>query len=207
MPSNEVKDQHKRWLEALSTTDNTMVCELARILFDISSLKTRLEAVLAGDRNLIEITRKKDSCLSLLTSLLTANGMRTLADLEGMPNDLVSMITQVPFLGRYLPHSMVASLVLVKEYLSLRRIHPSLPAIQDITRLQLDSYLSSWSSAKQKGLFPCYEKVAFDGNSESWPAFCIELTGILIKNGFREIFLCAKVSALAFPEHLFFHSM
>ena len=29
----------------------------------------------------------------------------------------------------------------------------------------------------------------------------------LIKNGFREIFLCAKVSALAFPEHLFFHSM
>ena len=173
MPANEVKDQHKHWLEALSTTDDTMVCDLDRIVFHLSYLKTRLEAVLAGDCNLIDLTRKRDSCLSLLTSSLTANGMRTLADLEGMPNDLVSTITKVPFLGRYLPHSMAASLVLAKEYLSLRRIHPNLPAIQDVTRLQLDSYLSSWSSAKKKGLFPCYEKVAFDGNSESWPAFAL----------------------------------
>ena len=102
---------------------------------------------------------------------------------------------------------MMAPLVSVKEYLSLRHIHPSLLGIRDVTRLQLDSYLSSWSSAKQKCLFPCDEKVAFDGNSESWPAFRIELTGILIKHGLQELFLCAKAGAPAMPEQLFFQSM
>ena len=148
MPTNEVKDQHKMWLEALYTSDNTTVCELASIIFDISSTKTRLEVVLAGDRSEEELTRKKESRLSLITYPLTANGMRTLAELEGMPHDLVYMIPKVPSNGRYLPHYMVAPMVLVKEYLSLRHIHPSLPGIRDVTRLQLDSYLSSWSSAK-----------------------------------------------------------
>ena len=114
MPTNEVKDQHKLWLEALSTSNDTTVCELASIIFDISSSKTRLEAVLAGDRSEEELTRKKEMCLSLSTSSLTANGMRTLADLEGMPHDVVSMIPKVPSNGRYLPHSMVAPLVSVK---------------------------------------------------------------------------------------------
>ena len=100
-----------------------------RIAFDISYSKTRLETVLAGDHNLILLNLKKDACLSLLTSSLTANGMRKLADLEGMPSDLVSMIPKIPSLGRYLPHSMVASLVFSKQYLSLRRIHTSFPDI------------------------------------------------------------------------------
>ena len=100
MPNNEVKDQHKLWSDALSTSDNTPVCELASIIFDLSSSNTRLEVVLAGDRRESELTRKKETCLYLLTSSLKANGMRTLADLEGMPHDLVSMIPKVPSNGR-----------------------------------------------------------------------------------------------------------
>ena len=165
MPDNEVKDYHKKWLESLSTTGDTAVCYLARIVFDISSVKGRLEEVLVGDHNKAALNQNKYSCLNLLTSYLTANGMRTIADLEGMPGDLVSMIPKIPWISRYLPHPMVAALVLAKQYLSLRRIHPSLPAIQDVTRLQLDSYLSSWSSIKGRGLFPCVDTVAFDGNS------------------------------------------
>ena len=76
MPTNEVKDQHKLWLEALSTSDDTTVCELASIIFDLSSTETRLEVVLAGDRSEAELTRKKESCISLLTSSLTANSMQ-----------------------------------------------------------------------------------------------------------------------------------
>ena len=141
MPANEVKEQHKIWLEALSTNEDTRVCDLARIVFDLSSLNIRLETVLAGDHNLLVLNLKEDSCLSLLTSSLTANGMRMLADPDGMPSDLVSMIPKVTSLGRYLPHYMMASLVLANKYLRLRRIHPSLPAIQDVTRLHLDSYM------------------------------------------------------------------
>ena len=133
--------------------------------------------------------------------------MTMLEDLEATPLSLVSGIPKVPFNGRYLPPSMVGSLILAKEYLSLRRVHPSLPDIRDLTRTQLERYISSWSSAKQKGLFPCDEKVSFDGNSESWPGFHIELTGILIKNGLQEILFCARVGALALPERLFFQSM
>ena len=102
---------------------------------------------------------------------------------------------------------MVFVLVLVKQYLSLRRIHSSLPAIQDVMRVQLDGYMSSWSSVKGKGLFPPVETIKFDGSSEIWPAFRIELTGILIKHGFRELFFLAKADAEALPERFFFQSL
>ena len=207
MSTNEVKDQHNAWLAALYTSDDTTVCELAGIIFDLSCSRTRLEAVLAGEENAEALKVKKDTCLSLLKSYLTANGMQSLANIYGMPFGLVSLISKVPFNGRYLPPSMVAPLVSVREYLGLRRAHPSLPGIRELTRLQLDSYLSSWSSAKQKGIFHCEEKVSFDGNSESWPAFRIELTGILIKHGIRELLLCAKADAPALKEQLFFQSM
>ena len=155
MSTNEVKDQHNAWLATLSTPDYTMVCELAGVIFDHSCSRTRLEAVLAGEGNAAALKGKEYTCLFLLASSLTANGMRSLADLEGMPLGLVSLIPKVPFNGRYLPHSIVAPLVLVREYLGLRCVHPSLPGIRELTRLHLDSYLSSWSSANQKGLFPC----------------------------------------------------
>ena len=207
MSTNEVKDQHNAWLAALSTSNDTTVCELAGIIFDLSCSRTRLETVLAGENNAAELKSKKDTCLSLLTSSLTANGIRSLAYLEGMPLGLVSLIPKVPFNGWYLPHYMVAPLVLVREYLGLRRVHPSLPGIRELTRLQLDIHLSSWSSAKHKGLFPCDEKVLFDGNSDRWPRFRIKLTVILIKHGLREILLCARVGASDRPERLFFQSM
>ena len=133
--------------------------------------------------------------------------MRSLAYLEGIPSYLITMIPKATSLGRFMPHQMVAVLLLVKQYLPLRSFHPSLQAIKDFTRLQLDGYLSSWISVKGKGLFPCVETIAFDGSSESWPAFRIELTGVLIKHGLRELFFCAKAYAEALPGHLFFRSM
>ena len=125
--------------------------------------------------------------------------MTTLDNLEATPLSLVSGIPKVPFNVRHLPPSMVGPLISAREYLSLRRVHPSLPEIRELTRTQLERYLLLWSSAKHKGLFPCDEKVLFDGNSEIWPEFLIELTGILIKHGLRELLLCARVGALALP--------
>ena len=81
MSTNNMKDQHNAWLAALSTPDDTTVCELAGIIFYLSCSSTRLEAVLAGDGNAAALKGKKDTCLALLTSSLTANGMRSLADL------------------------------------------------------------------------------------------------------------------------------
>ena len=100
-----------------------------------------------------------------------------------MPSDLIAVIPKATSLGRYLPHQMMAVLVLAKKYLSLRCIHPRLLDIEDVTRLQLDIYLSPWSSVKVKGIFPCVETIAFDGNSEIWPEFRIKLMGALIKHG------------------------
>ena len=99
---------------------------------------------------------------------------------------------------------MVGPLILAKQYLSLRHVNPSLLDIRDVTHTQLERYLSSWSSANQKGLFPCDEKVSFDGNYDIWPGFRIKLTVILIKHGIWELLFCARVGAPALPERLFF---
>ena len=207
MSTNEVKTHHDLWVAALFTGNEPSMCELDIVIFGLSFSKDRLEAILAGSDHETKLTDKKDACLSLLTSSLTSNGMTTLEDLEATPLSLVSGIPEVSFNGRYLPPSMVGPLISAKDYLSLRRIHPSLSDIRELTLTQLERYLSPWSSAKQKGLFPCDEKVSFDGNSESWPGFCIELTGILINHGLRELLYFASVSASAPPERLFFQSM
>ena len=133
--------------------------------------------------------------------------MRSLADLEGIPSNVLTIIPKATLIGWYLPHQMMAVLVLAKQYLSLRCIHPSLPDIQDVTRQQLDGYLLSWSYVKGKGLFPCVETIKFDGNSEICPSFRIELTVIFIKHGLQELFFCAKADVGDLPEHLFFLSM
>ena len=129
--------------------------------------------------------------------------MTKLDDLEATPLALVSGIQMVPFNGRYLPPLMVVPLISAKAYLSLACYHPGLPVITGLTRTQLERYLSSWTSAKQKGLFTCDEKISFDGSSERWPAFRIELTGILIKYGLWELQLCATTGTQALPERLF----
>ena len=102
---------------------------------------------------------------------------------------------------------MVGPLILAKEYLILRRVHPILPDIRALTRTQLERYLVSWSSAKQEGPFTCDQRVSFDGNSESWPGLHIKVTGILIKHGLQKLLVCATVDSLAMPECLFFQSM
>ena len=206
MSTNEVKDQHNAWVVDLSAGDDTPLCELAYIIFDISFSGIRLEFLFAGDAHREELKVKKATCLSLLTSSLTSIGMWTLEELEGTPLSLVSLIPKVPFNCRCLPPSMVAPLVSAREYLGLRRVHPGLPDLMELTRLKIDMYLSSWSSAKQKGIITCYEKVSFDGNSEIWPGFLIELTGNLIKHGLRELLLWARAEASALPEQLFLQS-
>ena len=105
-------------------------------------LKDRLEAMLVGPDQKAKLIEKKFECLSILASSLARNGMTTLEDREATPLSLVSGIPKVPFNGWYLPPSMVGPLVLAKEYLSLRRVRPSLPVIRDVTRTQLERYLS-----------------------------------------------------------------
>ena len=53
-------------------------------------------------------------------------------------------------------------------------------------------------------------KIDFDGASESWPIFCIEMTGILIKYGLLQFLSLASVrgkSITPIPTHLYFQSV
>ena len=155
MYSNEVEFQHSAWVSALFTGNEPSVCDLATVIFGLPFSKDKIETSLAGTGHEAKLKAKKDECLSLLTSSLATNGMATLEDLEATPLALVSDIQNVPFKGRYLPPSMMGTLISAKEYLSLARVHPSIPDIRELTHTQLERYLSSWSSAKQKGFFPC----------------------------------------------------
>ena len=60
-------------------------------------------------------------------------------------------------------------------------------------RVTLEEYLSSWTSTKQKGTLTCDEKITFDGVSEIYPVFRIEMTGILIKYGLLKFFSLTSV--------------
>ena len=86
----------------------------------------------------------------------------------------------------------------------MAHVHLGLPDITGLTHTQIERYLSSWKYAKQKGLLTCEEKISFDGSSENWPAFRIELTGILIKYGIREPQIFATTGAQDLPERLYF---
>ena len=135
MTSNDAKYLTKKWLKGLSTDKYNSTSELGRLIFGLSSSNQKLEKDLFDDPDKDLLTRRKYLCLTLLTFSLTVNDMRSLSDLEGMPSNLITMILKATSLGRYMPHQMVAVIVLVKQYLSLRRFHPSLPAIKDVTRL------------------------------------------------------------------------
>ena len=121
-----------------------------------------------------------------MTSLLT-NGLTLLVDLEATPLVLVSGIHKVPFNGYYLPPSMVGDLTSVKKYLNLARVYPGIPPIVDLQHVRLERYLSSWMSTKKRGILTSYEKIIFNGSSESWPVFLIEMIGILIEYGLQEL--------------------
>ena len=91
---------------------------------------------------------------------------------------------------------MVGVLISVKKYLSLARVYPGLPPVAIMIRVTLERYLSSWTSAKKKIILTCEEKITFDGVSESFPVFRIEMTGILIKHGLLQLFSLASVECL-----------
>ena len=95
---NDAKSLTKKWLEVLTTDQDLLSSELARLIFELSSSKQKLEEDLADDRD-GDLTSPEDSCLNLLTSSLSANGMRSLADLEGMPSDMITMVPKATSLG------------------------------------------------------------------------------------------------------------
>ena len=82
---------------ALSNGTELSVCELAYVIFDLSFSKVRLEVMIVGTDHEDKLTEKKATCLSLLKSSLTSNGMTALEDLEATPLSLVSVIPKVPF--------------------------------------------------------------------------------------------------------------
>ena len=89
--------------------------ELGRIIFGISSSKQKLEEDFPGNLDGDVLNRKRDTCLTLLTSSLAANGMRSPADLDGIPSGLIAIILKATSLGRYLPHQIMAVLVLANQ--------------------------------------------------------------------------------------------
>ena len=203
--TKDAKNPQQMWAVALDTDSGPNISSLAKLIFNLSPHKEKLEAGFVGsDKG--DLTSKIDTCLTLITSSLTRNDLRSLGDLGMMQETILTNISKITSSLCFMPNTLVSVLVMVKKYLSLKCIHPSLPAIKDVTRLQLVDYMQSWDAVKGKGLFPPEETISFDGSCESWPGFRIELTGILIKHGFRELFLCAKNDAGVIPERLFFQS-
>ena len=102
---------------------------------------------------------------------------------------------------------MVGVLISVKKYLRLARACPGLPPVIDLKQVTLKKYVSYLTSDKQKGLLNSEEKITFDGNSESWPVFRIEMTGILIKYGLQELLSHELPGGSGvLPSHLYFQS-
>ena len=79
---NEAKSLTKKWLEALSTDQDPKRSELARLIFGLSYSKEKLEEDLADDPR-GDLTSRKDTCLTLLTSSLTHNDLRSLGGPRG----------------------------------------------------------------------------------------------------------------------------
>ena len=82
---------------------------------------------------------------------------------------------------------MVEVFTSVKKYLRLARAYPGIPPVVDLKQVKIERYLYSWTYDKHKGLLTSEEKITFDGNSESWPVFCIEMRGILIKYDIQDL--------------------
>ena len=55
------------------------------------------------DKEDVDIDTKRATCLTLLTSSLLHNGLKSMAYLEANPLELLSGIHKVPFCGCYLP--------------------------------------------------------------------------------------------------------
>ena len=98
-------------------------------------------------------------------------------------------------------------LISVKKYLSLACTYPGPPPMVDIKRVMLERYLSSWTFSNQKGLLTCEEKIPFYANYDSWPIFCIEMTGIIIKYGIQKLLSHVLPGGSGvLPPHLYLQS-
>ena len=147
---NEAKTLSKKWVEALSTDQDPKRSELARLIFGLSSSKEKLERDLADDLG-GDLTSRKGTCLTLLTSSLTHNHLRSLGDLRGMQDNMITNISKATSPRRYMPNTMVSTLVIVKQYLSLKSIYPSYPRYHALTACWLHVVLGC---CKKQGDLP-----------------------------------------------------
>ena len=182
------------WADALQTGKEPLILDLSELVFGLSASEVRLDKLGNDkDKDGLDIDTKKAKCLTLLTQSLLQNGLESLEELEATPSKLVSGVYKIPFLGCYLPLSTVGFLISVKKYLSLARVYPAPPPVVGVLRVMLEGYLSSWTSAKHMGIPTYEEKITFDGASESWNFFRIDMTGIRIKHGILRFLSFASV--------------
>ena len=112
--ANDSKTLSKKWAEALSTDKDPERSELAMLIFGLSSSKEKLEEDFVDDPDGV-LDERKDTCLTLLTSSLTRNDLRSLGDLRLMQETLLTNISKATSLGSYMPNTMVSTLVMVKK--------------------------------------------------------------------------------------------
>ena len=89
------------------------------------------------DKDGIDIYMKRAKCITLLTNVLLQNSLASLEKLEATPLELVYVVHKVPFLGCYLPLSIVGVLISVKNYLRLACVYPVLPLVLGMLRVTL----------------------------------------------------------------------
>ena len=98
MADTIVNTQTSAWDETLLTGKEPLISDLAKLVFDLSSLAHRLDNLVDDkDEDGLDINTKKAMCLTLLTLSLLQNGLDLLKDLEATPLELVSGIHKVPF--------------------------------------------------------------------------------------------------------------
>ena len=118
---------------------------------------------------------------------------------------LISGIHKATYCGCYIPLSIVGYVTSVKKLLRLSRIYPGLPPVVDMPIVMIEGYPSLWDSVKNIGILTCEGKITFDGASERWPFFRIEVTIILIQRGlFKLLSLASMGDPGITPPHLYF---
>ena len=65
MPAHDAKELCKKWSASLSTSEDTSVGELGRIIFGLSSSKQKLEEDFIGNLDGDVLNSKIDTCLTL----------------------------------------------------------------------------------------------------------------------------------------------
>ena len=91
---NDAKNPQQLWAVALDSDSGPNIISLAKLIFNLSPHKEKLErdfvAYSGGD-----LTSKIDSCLTLITSSLTRNDLRSLGDLGMMQETILTNISKI----------------------------------------------------------------------------------------------------------------